>query len=377
MAGTLSRICASRATCESIEPVGRIRARRDRLLDAGAPAHTGFYDPSHSPQPHFESALYGAAGVAHDPALTRLLLARGVDPNDDEVPYHAPESRDLAVVEALVECGRLTADSLTMMLVRKHDWHDEPGVRYLLAHGADPNRQTRWGVTALHQAVRRDNAAAVVEALLAYGADPTRVMEPHAAHGRGDVDAVALAAWRGRADLLDLFARAGATLTRTEGAELLVACARGDESAARALLAAEPGVAAICRMLGSEWLALAAGNGNIPALRCLMAIGVPVNAVWGAGDGYFEIAKCEHRVARRRLAGAARRGAISAGAGCRGRQHRWRRIHPAATRRSSVHDVSLARSARSRIHRRAASRGGGCDSCRLADWIRRGGPPPR
>ena len=260
------------------------------LLDAGASASTGFYEKAHSPNPEFESVLYGAAGVAHDAALTRLLLERGADPNDGEVTYHAPEWWDPDVIAALVESGRLNGDSLATMLLRKHDWHDEPGVRYLLAHGADPNRQTVWGITPLQQAVRRDNAATIVEALLAHGADPTRRMEPRAAHGRDDVDAIALAAWRSRADLLALFERAGSPIPTDGVPGFLGACARGNEAAARALLDANPDVSAACRARGGEWLALAAGNGNVAALRCLLAIGIPAGAIWAEGDGYFSIA---------------------------------------------------------------------------------------
>jgi hypothetical protein len=53
------------------------------LLDAGASANTGFYSDDHQP-PEFESVLYGAAGVAHHPGVTRVLLERGADPNDGE-----------------------------------------------------------------------------------------------------------------------------------------------------------------------------------------------------------------------------------------------------------------------------------------------------
>ena len=49
------------------------------LLDAGASAATGFFAQTHQPNPEFESALYGAAGVAHHAGLTRLLLDRGAD----------------------------------------------------------------------------------------------------------------------------------------------------------------------------------------------------------------------------------------------------------------------------------------------------------
>jgi ankyrin repeat protein len=260
------------------------------LLDAGAPATTGFFEPGDGAERSFESALYGAAGVAHDATLTRLLLARGAEPNDGEVCYHSPEWGDLEVVEALVETGRLNADSLATLLIRKHDWHDAQGVLYLLANGADPNRQTPWGVTALHQSLRRDNAASLVEALLAHGADPTRVIEPRFAGGRHGVDAVALAAWRGRGDVLDLFERAGAPMPTDDVVGLTVACARGNDAIATRMLAASPSLQDECRIHGGEWLALAAGNGNVAVLRCLLGLGVPAGAVWPEGDGYFEIA---------------------------------------------------------------------------------------
>ena len=35
------------------------------LLDAGASANTGWYETSHQPRAEWESAIYGAAGVAH------------------------------------------------------------------------------------------------------------------------------------------------------------------------------------------------------------------------------------------------------------------------------------------------------------------------
>src|SRR5580700_1006149 len=114
------------------------------LLDAGARANTGFWESDHQPEPEWESAIYGAAGVAHHAAMTRLLLERGADPNDEETPYHTPETYDNDALKALVESGTLTADSLTTMLLRKSDWHDYDGLTYLLDHGADPNRMTRW-----------------------------------------------------------------------------------------------------------------------------------------------------------------------------------------------------------------------------------------
>ncbi len=71
------------------------------LLDAGADPNAGFQ--STGEYPDFESCLYGAAGVAHHAELTRLLLERGGDPNDNETFYHAPESYDLSALKVLVE----------------------------------------------------------------------------------------------------------------------------------------------------------------------------------------------------------------------------------------------------------------------------------
>ena len=89
-----SRIFVSRDICDSIaRSAGFVRAA-EALLDAGASANTGFFEQNHQPHPAWESVLYGAAGVAHHPELTRLLLDHGADPNDpkdEETVYHAPE----------------------------------------------------------------------------------------------------------------------------------------------------------------------------------------------------------------------------------------------------------------------------------------------
>jgi hypothetical protein len=87
------------------------------LLDAGADPNGGFR--STGDYPEWEPAIYGAAGVAHNAALTQLLLDRGADPNDDETPYHAPETYDNSALKVLVESGKLTAGSLSMILLRK------------------------------------------------------------------------------------------------------------------------------------------------------------------------------------------------------------------------------------------------------------------
>jgi ankyrin repeat protein len=259
-------------------------AAAEALLDAGADANTGWFEADHQPAPVRESALYGAAGVAHHAGLTRLLLARGADPNDDEVPYHAPEGYDNGALEALVASGRLTADSLATMLLRKADWHDREGIRTLLAHGADPDRTTRWGRTALQQAVVRDNEPAIVELLLEHGADPAAT---RAADGRS---ALAVAARRGRGDVLELCARRGSDAELSGVERLIAACARGDGAAVRALAGERPELAESVRADGGRLLVEFAGVGNAAGVALLLDLGVPVQARFAAGDGYWDLA---------------------------------------------------------------------------------------
>src|SRR5262249_17903485 len=73
------------------------------LPDAAAPAGTGWFEDEHHAPRQWESAIYGAAGIAQHPALTRLLLDHGADPNDDETPYHVAETYDNATLRVLVE----------------------------------------------------------------------------------------------------------------------------------------------------------------------------------------------------------------------------------------------------------------------------------
>lgn len=261
------------------------------LLDAGADPNTGWTELRHTPAPVSESALYGAAGVAHHAGLTRLLLDRGADPNDEETPYHAPETRDNAALHVLVASGKLSEKSLATMLLRKTDWHDYDGVRLLLESGADPNRMTTWGRTALHSAVQRDNDLKIVELLLDHGADPTLVAT-HPDRSGGSVpgrSAVAMAARRGRGDLLELFARRGIPLELPGVDGLIASCARHDVSGVLDAVTREPGLRVAMVADGGTLLAEFAGNGNTDGVRLLLELAVDVRARYETGDGYFEI----------------------------------------------------------------------------------------
>ena len=257
----------------------------EALLDAGASPNTGWFETNHQPKPEWESALYGAAGVAHHAELTRLLLARGADPNDNETPYHVPEGYDNAALHVLVESGKLSDDSLTTMLLRKADWHDDEGIKYLLEHGADPNRMTGWSFTAFHQAVRRDNSLRNIEMMLDHGADPT-------VRTRLDnTSAVSMAARRGRGDVLDLFERRGVQIKLSDPDRLISACARNDGATVLSIAEGTPWVVEDLLTEGGALLARFAGNGNTDGLRHLLHLGVNVAALDDEGDPYFDVAR--------------------------------------------------------------------------------------
>ena len=256
------------------------------LLDAGASANTGWYETIDHPNPRplLESAIYGAAGVARHPGLTRLLLDRGADPNDEETPYHVPETYDNAVMKILLESGKLNAVSLTTMLLRKTDWHDEQGLQLVLQSGADPNAMTKWGVNALHHALRRDNSLKIIELLLDHAADPT-LKNPH-----NGTSATAMAAHRGRGDVLALFDRRGFTLDLHGVDCLIAACAIADPATVASLVTQEPHLANELVSHGGTLLAHFAGNNNVAGLRCLLDLGVSSSSLYRQGDPYFDIA---------------------------------------------------------------------------------------
>jgi ankyrin repeat protein len=283
----LTYLCFSRYLRIAQERTEQFVNTARALLDAGASANTGWYETIDQPNPRqiIESAIYGAAGVAQNAELTRLLLEYGADPNDEETPYHVAEGYDLAVLKILVESGRLNGESLTTLLLRKADWHDTEGIRLLLAHGADPNAMTRWGFTALQQAVRRDNRLENIALLLDHGADPTLKI----AHN--ETTATLMAVRRGRGDVLALLAERGID-PKLEGVDrLIAACASADEATIRVMASQDPHLMKELVAEGGTLLGAFAGNGNAEGVRCLLDLGIHAGAISREGDAYFDVAR--------------------------------------------------------------------------------------
>jgi ankyrin repeat protein len=184
-------------------------------------------------------------------------------------------------MQLLVESGRLTDDNLVLMLLRKHDWHDYDGVKWLLERRIDVNqKRSRWS-RPLHHAISRDNAAPLVELLLDRGADPMLTEDGQSA--------AAMAARRGRGDLLEGFERRGLRVELTGVERLIAACARNDADAVRHIASGEPHLVAALVAEGGDRLAQFAGIGNTEGVRHLLDLGVPVASLYDNGTLYFGI----------------------------------------------------------------------------------------
>jgi ankyrin repeat protein len=223
------------------------------------------------------SALYGAAGSNHDPALTKLLLEAGANPNDGESLYHSLE--DPACTRLLLEHGARIAGSNA--IYRSIDLDDDSALKLLLQHGGDPNEPARnppitdWG-SPLAWAIyrRRPNH---VKALLDAGADPSRPtpegLSPYRLALRfGLADAAALL--RPKTDAPDL----------SDEERFVAACARGDEAEARAMASRRPDLPASLSPAQLRLLPDMTAAGADDAVKLMVSLGWPIAVRGGDWD---------------------------------------------------------------------------------------------
>jgi hypothetical protein len=128
----------------------------------------------------------------------------------------------------------------------------------------------------------------IIDLLLDRGADPYVVARDlrHGGEFRVGRSSTAIAARRGRADVLASMARRDVPL-KLDAVDVLIAdCARSDASAAHAIAAREQSLTRELIEQGGELLAEFAGNDNHAGVALLVELGVPVDARY-FGDGYF------------------------------------------------------------------------------------------
>jgi ankyrin repeat protein len=235
------------------------------LLDAGADPNTNNGVPVRTGR--YRSALYGAAGIANNRAITELLLAGGANPDDDESLYHSVYHRDHACLRLLLAHGARVNG--TNALAAATGAGDVEGIRLLVDAGGDPG----WPVTAPapagHLADRSVNplvaavgsdTAAVVEVLLAAGADP-------GAATRDGISLVRLAVRRGKDDVAESLLRHGAHDDTTAVDHFLGACLRAEADRPLAELSD----------VDLATLVHAAGHAEVAAVETMLDLGFPVD----------------------------------------------------------------------------------------------------
>jgi ankyrin repeat protein len=244
---------------------GRLLDAARVLIAAGADANAAARTEDHGAEP--KTALYGASGINRHAGMTRLLLDAGADPNCPEALYHACETNDLACLRVILE-ARPRPDNVSYCLARKLDFEDVAGARLLLDHGADPNFRTPHGErgSRLHHAIARDRSMEVITLLLDRGADPA------VRDGLGRTSYV-LAVQRGRDDVASELAARGAATELSDSDRFLAACARGDEPAARSLVATKPDLVTALAPHERAGVVAAASRGAVGAVRTMLDAG--------------------------------------------------------------------------------------------------------
>jgi ankyrin repeat protein len=277
------------------------------LLAHGADANASYRAPGDPASPL--SALWAAACHARNLPLAQLLLEHGARPDDGESVYHAAEQGDIEMLDLLAThgaqadggVGRERWGNTPLYFILGHyaglafDEKVRRGARWLLAHGANPNRvcyPDKSGETPLHAAARHWDGA-MIELLLAHGADL------HARRRDGRT-ALALALLHGRTSAANALRAAGADATLSAAEQFLAACMRGDRAEALRLrdpaviaahphLLAEAGPAATETMLDAGFDVAATGGlgetalhwacftGNLAKARILIARGAPLD----------------------------------------------------------------------------------------------------
>jgi hypothetical protein len=243
-----------------------------RLLAAGADPNAGYLRAGW-PSPF--TALTGALGrgegapPAHPQAmeLATMLLEAGADANDSQ---------------ALYNCGLQSPPD------------DDGYLRLLLRYGLGTGTGGPWHcrLAPVHHSPRQlldqelikavsRNLPERVGLLLAHGADPAGRGTQHPAFGHHD--AWQLATMTAHREVLELLAAARPRPEPDPALSFLGACMAGDAQQVRAMLNADPGVAAEAAAREPDRLVDAAEQDRPDAVRLLAAAGFDVNTLRRAG----------------------------------------------------------------------------------------------
>ncbi|MEA2279117.1 MAG: hypothetical protein QOC78_4077 [Solirubrobacteraceae bacterium] len=212
------------------------------------------------------SVLYGAAGVAHDPETTRVLLDRGANCNDGESVYHAVEADDTACLELLLAHGATVRGTNAL----GNAIRDPAKVRVLLEQG-----DLRPSDPELRNALLHAGDPDVVRLLIDHGA----ALDARDADGRTPY--MRAARFKDPATMT-LLAAAGASTELDPAAEFIGAIVRGEQDHAARVRAEHPEL--VLTHDDEEDLPRWASAGDDAVVARLLDAGVPLDAR-GIDDG--------------------------------------------------------------------------------------------
>jgi ankyrin repeat protein len=160
--------CFSRLLRGDRERAAGIREVVWRLLVAGADPNASFIQNE-----WLQVALYGAAGIAGDPELTRTLLDAGAEPSDEregyhgnEVLYHACEFPDPTCARLVIDAGA-KQDFVNHALGRALNFPNHEMIEMFYRHGARASanhlRQAVWSRRPSRTVTRLIDAGAPVD----------------------------------------------------------------------------------------------------------------------------------------------------------------------------------------------------------------------
>jgi ankyrin repeat protein len=214
---------------ESPEIAQGLLATARLLLDHGADPDAAFFLEDFPESPL--RSLCGACGVADFPAMAELLLDRGATIDDRESLYHSTEQPDTRCLELLLARG--ANPRCTNALNHAFDRPGLDRIRLLLEHGADPNEVLGENGPPLFVAIEKGRESAVLELLVAYGAD----VHARRADGRS---AYRVAMQRGYHEAAAYLAGLGAATPTIPFERFAGACGGGDLAAARRVIEEYP-----------------------------------------------------------------------------------------------------------------------------------------
>jgi ankyrin repeat protein len=246
------------------------------FLNAGVDVNTSWLEKPDDPKSQKESLLYGAAGVANNTAMTKLLLKAGADPNDGESLYHACEFKNNDILKLLYDAG-VTPESWSYCLLRKLDYEDFDGVKFMLGRGIDPNHlHPGTGKAAMHWAIMRRRGLKFIKVIHAAGGDPNL-------KDKEGFTPYTLATRLDRSDVADYLLKHGAIDDRDAAAKLIDAAVAGDMKTVRALLKQSPTILKSPTPAQLQALPGAAAAGNLAGVKALLDLGWPIDTRgdWG------------------------------------------------------------------------------------------------